>query len=36
MPPKKVTQTKTNILNEVFTNEHGKKHLIECSEPGQD
>ena len=36
MPPKKVTQTKTSVSDEVFTDEDGKNHLIECSGPGQD
>ena len=36
MPPKKVTQTKTSVSDEVFTDEVGKNHLIECSGPGQD
>ena len=36
MPPKKVTQTKTRVSDEVFTDEDGKNHLIECSGPGQD
>ena len=36
MPPKKVTQTKTYVSDEVFTDEDGKNHLIECSGPGQD
>ena len=36
MPPKKVTQTKTSVSAEVFTDEDGKNHLIECSGPGQD
>ena len=35
MPPK-VTQTKTNVSHEVFTDEDGKNHLIECNGPGQD
>ena len=36
MPPKKVTQTKTSVSEEVFSEEDGKNHLIECSGPGQD
>ena len=36
MPPKKVTQTKTSVSDEVFTDKDGKNHLIECSGPGQD
>ena len=36
MPPKKVTQTKTSVSDEVFTDEDGKNHLIEGSGPGQD
>ena len=36
MPPKKVTQTRTSVSDEVFTEEDGKNHLIECSRPGQD
>ena len=36
MLPKKVTQTKTTVSDEVFTDEDGKNHLIECSGPGQD
>ena len=36
MPPKKVTQTKTSVSDEVFTDEDGKNHSIECSGPGQD
>ena len=36
MPPKKVTQTKTNVSDEVLTDEDCKKHLIVCSGPGQD
>ena len=36
MPPKKVTETETSPSNEVFTNENGKNHLIECSGRGQD
>ena len=35
MPPKKVTQTKTSVSDEVFTDEDVKNHLIECSGPGQ-
>ena len=31
MPPKKVSQTKTSVSDEVFTEEDGKNHLIECS-----
>ena len=36
MPPKTVTQTKTSVSDEVFTEEDGKNHLIECSGPRQD
>ena len=36
MPPKKVTQRKTSVSDEMFTDEDGKNHLIECSGPGQD
>ena len=37
MPLKKVTQkTKTSVSDEMFTDENGKNHLIECSGPGQD
>ena len=36
MPPKKVTQTKISVSDELFTDEDGKNHLIECSGPGQD
>ena len=36
MPPKKVNQTKTSVSDEVFTDEDGKNHSIECSGPGQD
>ena len=36
MPPKKVTQTKTSVSDEVFTDKDGKNHLIECSGPGHD
>ena len=36
MTPKKVTQTKTSVSDEVCTDEDGKNHLIECSGPGQD
>ena len=36
MPPKKATQTKTSVSDEVFIDEAGKNHLIECSGSGQD
>ena len=36
MLPKKVTQTKNSVSDEVFSDEDGKSHLIECSGPGQD
>ena len=31
MPPKKVNQTKTSVSDEVFTDEDGQNHLIDCS-----
>ena len=36
MLPKKVTHTKTSVSDQVFTDEDGKNHLIECNGPGQD
>ena len=35
IPPKKVTQTKTSVSDEMFTEEDSRNHLIECSGPGQ-
>ena len=36
MLPKRVTQTKASVSDEVFTDEDGKNHLIECSGSGED
>ena len=36
MPRKKVSQAKTSVSDEVFTEEDGKNDLIECSGTGQD